>query len=265
MGQINIVILFLLALFIYCYKNNRQYLSGIALAAAFSLKIFPILLLPYLVINKRWKILISMLLTLIVISGAVYIALPKNVTSAFFTNTIPSILQTGGGTYYYDQSFFAFFSRTLHNQISIQFVRTISAVILIATYVILWLYRRFKSNSLLGISSLTILNIILNGYAEQHHFVWLIIPLLVTFFYIRNRRLGNCLYAILGLSYLLMAVNLKNPEIFPVPLQSHVLYGAVLLYGLLIYLIVFQSDKSIKNNKKVNLTKGFKSAAKSQE
>jgi len=250
MGQINTVIFLLLTFFIYYYKNNRQYLSGIALATALSLKIFPILLIPYLVINKRWKILISMLLTLIVVSGAAYIALPKNVTSAFFTNTIPSILQTGGGTYYYDQSLFAFISRTLNNQISIQLTRIISIAILIATYTILWLYRRFKNSDLLSIGSLMILNLILNGYAEQHHFMWLIIPLFVTFFYVRNRRLNNWLYAILGLSYLLMAVNLKNPVIFPVPLWSHVLCGAILLYGLIMYLIVFQSDKPVKNNKR---------------
>jgi len=261
MGQINTVIFLLLTFFIYCYKNNRQYLSGIALATALSLKIFPILLMPYLMINKQWKILISMLLTLIFISGAVYIAFPKNVTSAFFTNTIPSILQTGGGTYYYDQSLFAFINRTLNNQIPIQLTRAISIAILIATYIILWLYGRFKSSNLLSMSSLMILNLILNGYAEQHHFMWLIIPLFVTFFYVRNRRLSNWLYAILGLSYLSMAVNLKNPVIFPVPFQSHVLYGAILLYVLLMYLIVFQSDKPIKNN---NCRKS-KSATKSSQ
>jgi hypothetical protein len=246
MGQINTIIFLLLTFFIYYYKNNRQYLSGIALAIALSSKLFPILLIPYLMINKRWKIIASMLLTLFFISGAIYIALPKNVTSAFFTNALPSILQTGGGTYYYDQSFSAFAARTLPNQISIQLARIISIAVLIATYIILWLYRRFKSSNLLSISSLIILNLILNGFAEQHHFIWLIIPLFVTFFYVRNSRLSNWLYVILGLSYLLMAVNLKNPVIFPVPLWSHVLYGAILLYGLIIYLIVSQSGKSTK-------------------
>jgi hypothetical protein len=60
--------------------------------------------------------------------------------------------------------------------------------------------------------------------------------------------LNNWLNAILGLSYLLMALNLKNPTVFPILLQSHVFYGAILLYGLLMYLIVFQSDKPIKND-----------------
>jgi hypothetical protein len=257
MGQVNILILLLLAYFIYCYKNNKQYLSGIALATAISLKFIPLLIIPYLALTKRWKILTSMLLTLIIVFGASYIILPDNTTAFFFTHTLPNILQVGEKTSYYDQSLFAFFPRALHNQISIQSIRTISAVILIATYTILWLYRRSKSNNLLSISSLIILNIILNGSAEQHHFIWLIIPLFVTFFYIHNRQLNNnWLYAILGSSYLLMALNLKNPTSFPAFIWSHEFYGAVFLYGLIIYLIIFKSDKSMKNNnKKINAPK----------
>jgi|WetSurMetagenome_2_1015567.scaffolds.fasta_scaffold09719_6 alpha-1,2-mannosyltransferase len=250
MGQINIVILLLLTFFIYCYKKNRQYLSGIALAIALSLKIFPALLIPYLLINKRWKILTSVLITLVLLFGVVYITIPVPIVNSFFTRMLPSIFQTGGGTYYFDQSLSAFIARTLHNQVWTQLPRIISITILIATYIILWLYRRFTSNNLLSICSLIILNIILNGSAWQHYFVWLIIPLSVTFFFIHNRRRDNWLYAILGLSYLLMALNLKNPTAFPVLFQSHVFYGAILLYGLIIYLIIFQSDKSIKNNRK---------------
>lgn len=250
MGQINTFILLLLTFFIYYYRGNKQYLSGIALAIALSLKIFPVLLIPYLVISKRWKILISMLLALIIISGAVYLIIPSNITGTFLTKTLPSIFQTGGGTYYFDQSLSSFVARTLHNPISVQLARIISGVILIGTYAILWLYRRFENNQLLGISSILILNIVLNGFAWQHHFIWLIIPLFVTLFYIKSKSLNHWFYLILGLSYLLMALNLKTPTIFPDYIQSHVFYGAILLYGLIMYLIVFKINKPIKINNK---------------
>jgi len=82
------------------------------------------------------------------------------------------------------------------------------------------------------------LNLIVNNFSWQHHFVFMIFPFLVTLFYVQKIKINLKLLFVLSVSYLLISFNLKNPNVVPVLLQSHVFYGAILLWILQVYLIL---------------------------
>ena len=95
-----------------------------------------------------------------------------------------------------------------------------------------------KSLSNLKIGILITLSLIINNFSWQHHFVWLIFPFFATFFFIRDKRPETKYFAILFLAYLLVAFNLKYPQEVPVFFQSHVFFGALLLWVLDVFLVL---------------------------
>ncbi|MDP3970623.1 MAG: glycosyltransferase family 87 protein [bacterium] len=66
-GQINVVIWFLLMLFVLFFSKNRQLLSGGVLAIAMMTKIFPVMFALPLLLHKKWLALVSLMLTSLVI------------------------------------------------------------------------------------------------------------------------------------------------------------------------------------------------------
>lgn len=237
MGQLNIFILLLLTLFIYWYKTNRKYLSGLALSLAISLKIFPFLIVPYLAVKKEWKILKALIIALLTIASIVYLLVPYSVIEAFFTNTIPTLLQTGGGMGYYDQSLSAFLARLIGPE-SVHLARIIGAITIIFTLLVIWMKRSYKELDLLMIGVFIILNVLLNGFAWQHHFVWLLIPFFILFFYIKSNKFSKWYYFVLGLSYCLLAFNFESPNSLPTFFLSNQFYGGIILYFLSMYIIL---------------------------
>jgi hypothetical protein len=237
MGQINNIVLLMVVLFIYFYVKKREILSGSFLAIAISLKLFPVLLIIYLIFNKRWKTLLSVILTMLAIALVTFIFIDPRIISYFSLTVLPSLLESWKADYY-NQSLSAFLIRDLGNLELANIVRAaISVILIIISLMLVWVSRKNNKSGLLSISLLITLSLIVNTFSWQHHFVWLLIPLLITFYHIKNNHLGKQYYLFLGLSYLLMAVNLKNPSSFPVFVQSHVFYGALLLYILDAYLL----------------------------
>ena len=55
LGQVHLVILFLLALAAWLYFREWHFMSGVALASAAALKIYPVLFLFFFLLKKRWR------------------------------------------------------------------------------------------------------------------------------------------------------------------------------------------------------------------
>jgi hypothetical protein len=85
--------------------------------------------------------------------------------------------------------------------------------------------------------------LLINNFSWQHHFVWLIFPLITNFYFIKNRKLGWLYFFVLGLSFFLIGLNLKNPNIFPIAFTSHVFYGTLMLWGLNLYLLLNKTSE----------------------
>lgn len=238
MGQINNVVLLMVTLFIYFYVKKNEFLSGVFLTFAIALKLFPVLLIIFLIFNRRWKTLLSVILTGFAISLFVLLFVNSWITSYFLVTVLPSLLESWKADYY-NQSLSAFLIREFGNLEFASLLRpVISAILIIISLVFVWMYKNYDRIGLLSVSLLITVSLIVNTFSWQHHFIWVLIPLLITFYYINDNHLGKPYYFILGLSYLLMALNMKDPSSFPVFLQSHVFYGALLLYMLNVHLLI---------------------------
>ncbi|OGL43982.1 MAG: hypothetical protein A2W05_04805 [Candidatus Schekmanbacteria bacterium RBG_16_38_10] len=81
LGQVNILILFLICSTFYCFKIRRDYLAGIFLACSISIRITPLLFLLYFLYKKQYKIIAGVIIGLIIfllIFPSVFLGFEKN-------------------------------------------------------------------------------------------------------------------------------------------------------------------------------------------
>jgi len=239
MGQINNVVFLALVLFIYFFIKRKKVLAGIFLSASILLKIFPIIIFLFLILTKEWKTLFASIISIIFVLLFSFLFFEHAAFFIFFTKVFPFLLNLTPGEYY-NQSLSGFLARIVGNTTLQLVIKT--GVSLVLTVIAALVFRKNKSISsfryLLCFGLLIVLSLVISGVSWQHHFVYAIIPLMVVFFYIKRKRLNIKYYSVLGLSYLSIAVNMRNPAIFPVFLRSHTLYGALILYFFILHLIL---------------------------
>lgn len=248
MGQFNNVILLLLTLFLYFYMKGKEISAGLFITIAVSFKIFPILIFVYLFIQKRWKILGASFVSSLFLLVVVLLFIDRSVNLYFLQTVIPELLNSQPDAYY-NQSITGFLTRLQLEATITQLVSSILTVGLLVISTVFCFIHRNSSQSikLISMGNFLVLNLIAHSLAWQHHFVWMIIPLFITLSYIREKKLGAPYYLVLALSFILIAYNIKDPQSVPILLQSHVLYGALILYLLHIYIMVTKNKlKNIK-------------------
>lgn len=230
MGQFNMIILLLISRFLYAIAHKKTTVAGISLASALSLKLFPVFPLVLVVWKKQWQLLKTVVITGITLLALTYVIFGEELIQYFVTAALPSLLRSTP-TEYYNQSLAGILGR-LH---AAEYWRTLISMGLLLTS--LWAITKGRGSALLATTHLIVLNLLLNGTAWQHHYVWIIPPLVITFWYIRQQKLGIQYYLLLGLSYFLIALNLKNPNDTATLLQFHVFLGGLLLYTIQIHFL----------------------------
>jgi len=241
MGQINNLILMIIALSIYLIKRKKILLSAFSLSLALSMKFFPIFFLLYFLLKREWKIFISIIFFFAFLNLLVFIIYPELV-SYFYSKVFINFLY-GWKTDYFNQSLTGFLGRNFTDIYLREFTRTIMSVFfaIVSFYVI---YKTKNINKLIyfHLSLLITLGLIINNFSWQHHFVFMIIPFLFTLFYLLDKKNYRGL-AVLFIAYLLVSFNFKDPSHFSPLLTSHVLYGVVLMWVLNIYIILKDFQK----------------------
>lgn len=238
MGQINILVLFLLTLAFYFIRKNKLYYSGIFLAVSFAIKFFPLLLLPYFIIRKKWKILAAFTATTIIITGITLLILPPSTILYYFQHILPNLLSSWKGDYY-NQALTGLLFRNIASVYWRESLRVIIPLILLSInfFIILKARTRTVPRENLEISSLLILNVLINNFSWQHHYVFLLLPFFVITFTLLNYEKQKFLYIPLIISYALVSINFKNPGMLPLLLQSHVFFGVLILWIVSIYIL----------------------------
>lgn len=263
MGQINMLILLLLALFIWFVKLKKDFIAGLFLGTSIAIKLFPIFLPVYLLmkfkkgnrglilpwtrlrlwVNKKQlkddlEIIDGALVVIFIFAILTIIFIPKELTLHFIFETIPSLL-TSWKLDYYNQALSGFIGRSFGIETFAIILKT--SVSLFVTIVALYIITKNEDDSFsmagLKFGTLITLSLILNNFSWQHHFVWMIIPFYATFYYLKKIRAKRLYLVIVGISFLLISFNFKHPEGIPVLIQSHVLYGALLLLVLNLYFL----------------------------
>lgn len=230
MGQINTFILLLVILFLYFLEKKRLFLSGIFLGLAIAFKLFPLLLIPYLIIRKKGKIVISILITILSISTYTYFSVKAEIIRDFFKEVIPIILSPWNGGYYNQAlsgTLVKFFEKG--NYHSTQIILSL-VLVFVSFFIILQNKTKEVLTIFMEIGLIITTSLLVNNFSWQHHFLWLIVPFFAMFFYIRKKNLKRIYYLVLGISYLLVSTNLRYPSLHPSLVQSHVFFGTLMLW-----------------------------------
>lgn len=234
MGQMNNLILLLVVAAYFFSKKGKDIYSGLVLGLAISLKIVPILLLSYFLINRKYKIVLASILSSLLFFLLAGWAFGFNLIFEYFLKVVPMIFGQPGKSIYYNQAFSGFVDRVGLNQI---FVWIFLITVLVITFYSF--IKRTKDNSL-GFSLILSATLLINTFSWQHHFVWLIFPYLSAWYFLKKKRLGLT-KLLLVVSYLLVAFNIKQPgmmanNIFSGIIMSHVFSGNFLLWLILLYI-----------------------------
>jgi len=235
MGQINLAILLLITLCIYYFVKKQIKFASIFLALSISIKLFPVLFVPYFLKYNK-KAVVYTILGLAVFLG-ISIALTGYRNNVYFITHFSALLNSPKIAYY-NQALSGFLLRSPLPKAwqSIIYI-SISFIMVVTTAIAILKSKTEKYILALAAGSVISLSLIINTFSWQHHFVWLIIPLFSTYFFLQKQKKGIFSFGILALSYILTTINLANPLVFPTLIQSHVLYGAMLLWGQDIFLL----------------------------
>jgi hypothetical protein len=237
MGQVNNFILLIFVAAIYFLQQKKSYLASFLLALSFAIKLFPAFLLVHFLLTKRWKFLLTFISSLILLSIVAFVLIGPKINVYFYQHFLPTLL-TGWKTDYYNQSLTGFIGRSFaRNFYSELIVNLASILFILSSCLVVFKSRKSKELVNMNFGLLITLNLIVNNFSWQHHFVFLIFPFLVTLFAAVKMKNNRRFLSLLFISYALVSFNLVNPKAVPILLQSHVLYGAFLLWSLEVYFI----------------------------
>lgn len=239
MGQINIIVLFFVTGFFYFLNKKKEYLAGLFLTLSLLLKFFPVLILIYLVFLRKWKIIIICISSLLFFQAFTLLFVPIDIQKKYFQFILPELISSWKGDYY-NQSLAGFLIRAISSQDISNVLRIIITITMVIITFIPILIKKNKTEKRINveIASLITLNVIINNFSWQHHFIFLLLPFIILTYSLPKMKNRIVAYCILLVSYALIAGNLKNPNLVPLLLQSHVFFGGVLLWGIFIYMLL---------------------------
>lgn len=239
MGQINNFILLIFVVAIYFLQQKKSSLASFLFALSFAIKLFPAYLILQFIVMKKWKFLFTFLISSIALSGFAFLLVGPKINLYFYQHFLPTLL-TGWKTDYYNQALTGFIGRSFpYNFFSQMLVDLLSLFFILLSCLVVFKARKNKTLINMSFGLLITLNLIVNNFSWQHHFVFLIFPFLATLFYIQKLKNKRKWLLALFVSYALVSINLVNPHAVPILLQSHVLYGTIVLWVLAAQFILF--------------------------
>jgi hypothetical protein len=93
LGQVNVMVFVLIALAYLTFVNKRPYSSGVLLAVAAWIKLWPVVLIAYFVWKREWKVVSAAILGLLLVGLLTFTFIGAEQTISFFTDRLPEISQ----------------------------------------------------------------------------------------------------------------------------------------------------------------------------
>jgi len=227
-GQINLFILLFISLSYYFWSKNRDILSGVFLGLSLMLKLTPVFLILFFLINKKFKLILSTFLTGIIGLLISAVILGKEKVIYYFTDILPTLGTGFGNGYYYNQSFSGLIAR----------FSLASIIFYIFLFLLLLITLISKNKKEIVWAMILVLNTLFSVFSWQHHLVFLLPALWIIY---KNTKVNKKLEKIcLFIIFVLLALNIKNPQLFMGTswgnlLLSHGCLGIILLWFVLFF------------------------------
>lgn len=230
MGQINIIILLCISLFFYSVTHGKKVQGGFFLALASLLKIFPAIIILSQLKKKDTKLVLSFLIFTLLYICLSLLFFGYEIHAYYIQKILLSLFSEPVGGVYYNQSITGFLSRLHIPMILLTPIR----LLLLGITVVSLLKRK---DNFLYISILLITTVfLLNSFTWQHHLILLVLPY---YFLLSYKNASSLKIIMLCITYILLAINIKNPEFFSQTLLgnimlSHGFFGTFLLWLMLV-------------------------------
>ncbi len=249
-GQTDVVLLFGFTLAYWCMRNNRDGWAGLVIAFLTSLKIYPIIILAFFVIKRRWWSLLGFVLGMVLWNGLAILVSDWQTSAQFMTTVLPSI---GGTTSWIDnQTFTSFLARFYDTPYEmnrfavphIEHIATYLSMVVSASVCLLALrdFPRESSAYALQYGLFMLLMVLAIPVAWMHYMTLLIMVFIMLWWHYRERTLGLRQTSVAGLSFALLAFGYHKsfgyPEyygIITLLMGSYKFFGMVLLLCLIAY------------------------------
>jgi len=259
LGQLDLLILFLIVVSYWGYLSGREVVAGASLGLAAMIKISPGLLILYFLFKRRFRVVASAFATMLLIGSLSLLVAGPGMHIQFLRHVLPTLL--AGSAQMENQSLNGFFNRLFLEASfltdlaevpplpQVRILTLLTSALLIAIVAFL-LHKRPASRSDLGFdveySLVIILLPLISSIAWHHYMTWYALPLLV----LVNPRLRRSLptrtwfaLATVGLlSYVTLCIPIASyaTSLLNGPakiLLSMRLYAGLALFGIFAYLI----------------------------
>ncbi len=215
MGQITPIVFCLIAIHIVLSLRHKEILAGIALALATTFKIYPLFLLSVWLFSRRWKIVLSTLITILLL--IILTDWQQNVH--FFTVIFPHV--TMGEVHPINHTFAGVYLRqvldtwgwlTPEQYEKIYIGHTVMRLLLILGWgVSLWgIWRKSNEHLLrLNIALVLVAIPVFSTLARIHYFMYLLISLFIYYLELR-RRTNKVGWFVLSYTTIVLLINLSE-------------------------------------------------------
>lgn len=233
-GQINLFVLLFTVLSLYLYKINHKSWSALFLAYATGIKLVPVVFLIVFVVSHDWRQIMRFALWLAILCLIPLSFIPWQFQLNYYTKDFFQAFPLAGKSLYYNQSLLGFLTRSLQNPLAIRLSQyTISLAMVVLT---LFEGRKISTNRL--VAAATCLYLMLHPLAWQHHFVFIILPLVLLAYDLGHSKAKVRFWVVLIIAYLLTCWNFKQPSIVPEQFNfilSHQFFAALILWILALW------------------------------
>jgi uncharacterized membrane protein len=257
LGQVNVVTLFLLAATFYSFRRQREGWAGVCLALATALKVSPALFLVYFLWKRRWRLVASALAGLAILAVFSTIVIGPESSLTYIRDTLPPLLNgtVWGVASPANQGFKGLFSRLftenpwtqpLVANEGLAVLATVSCSVIVVVASAIACRRgdivKDKERFDLEYSMVTLVALAVASISWDHHFVLLLLPLIVLVRRLPGLQIGLVApAAIMAASYALAGAyagywRTEFHQGILILLTSPKLYAVLLLWGLLMYL-----------------------------
>jgi alpha-1,2-mannosyltransferase len=257
LGQINIVILVLLmlALLFWLKKDEKKiyaYLAGVILGIVTLIKIFPIIIILYLLLKKQYKIVLIAFITILILTACSGLIVGFDKEMQYYFKKLPAVFNWVPVAPISIPGFIrsAFSVDSTAEQLfslprkKIELCSTIlTASLALATFLYVWLLKNYsKQSKILEFSLLIVLTLLISGSVHRHYILWCL-PILFYCFYYAWQNKHYFFLALTTIGYFLLNAaaadlnNLGKIKYIGSLLIAPNFYGLVIIFITLLFFI----------------------------